>query len=484
MVVGPDMVHNSVDEVMLDPSAGRGPKAILVVASIASFMVALDLLVVTTALDAIRRDLGVDATVLQWTVTAYALCFASLLLVGAALGDRYGGRRMLLVGLLLFVAGSTAAALSSGVWPLVAARVVQGAGAAVVVPVSLAVVASVFPAERRGAAIGTLEGITGLAVIAGPLVGGVVVEYLAWEWIFWSNVPIGLAAIPLVAWVMPESRGTITQIDIAGAVLVAGGTFGLVWGLSHGNGAGWWGWQTMSSLVGGLSLWAAFLVRQRSSRSPMLPLGLFSSRSFRSAAVAATALSGALYGSVFFMAQVLQVTLGHGPLGSGLRLVPWTATLLVVAPVAGRLGDRCGARPVLVAAMTCTAVGFAWLAVILDPGVTYATILPPLLLAGVGVSAALPVSQMAALGALRDDLVGVAAGATNLLQELGGALGVAVTVAAFLSVGSYASIADATGGFAVALGACAVLAGVGLLGAGTLPRQRDDFSARTRSTAA
>ena len=449
--------------------------AVLAVASVASFMVALDLLVVTTALDAIRRDLDVDASTLQWTVTAYGLCFASLLMAGAALGNRLGRRRMLMIGLFVFVFGSVAAALSGGVGWLIAARVVQGAGSAIVLPVSLAIVASAYPPERRGAAIGTLEGITGLAVIAGPLVGGVITERLAWEWIFWSNVPMGLAAIPFVYHLIEETRSDSVRIDFPGAGLVATGTFGLVWGLARGNDVGWVSTEATLAVVSGGASWLAFLSWQRRATHPMLPLYLFRSRSFSCGAFAAASLSAALYASVFVMAQMLQITLGLDALETGVRLVPWTATLIVVAPLAGRAGDRWGPRPVLVTGLVGSALGFSWLAVLVEPGVGYGTILPPLLLMGVGVSAALPVSQSAILGAAPESEMGTAAGVTNMLQEIGGAVGVAIAVAVFLLVGDYSTPSQASTGFAHALVACAVLATIGAVGAAALPRRRDEL---------
>jgi EmrB/QacA subfamily drug resistance transporter len=448
-----------------------GRTGILVLASVASFMVALDLLVVTTALETIRRDIGASPAALQWTLTAYSLSFAGLLMTGAALGDRFGRRRVLAAGLAVFVLGSAAAALSSSVGELVAARVVQGAGGAVILPLSLAIVSAGFPPERQGAAIGVLEGVTGLAVIAGPVVGGLVVQHLTWQWVFWVNVPIGLVAVPLVLAGVAESRGPDRTLDLPGLALVGAASFSLVWGLVRGNDVGWAGVEILAALAAGVALGAAFVAVERRVAAPMLPTRLFASRSFSAGVSAAFLLSASLYASVFLMAQFLQVGLGHDVLGAGLRLLPWTATLLVVAPVGGLLADRFGPRPVLAGGLALQVVGLAWLALVADAGQPYGTIVVPLVVAGVGCSAAIPVSQAAVVGSVARDDVGKAAGATNMLQELGGAFGVAVGVAVFAAAGSYTSARQFSDGFGAAMAAAAGVAGLGLAAALALPRR-------------
>lgn len=444
---------------------------ILGVASVASFMVALDLLVITTALDTIRQELGTSTAALQWTLTAYSLSFASLLMTGAALGDRFGRRRMLATGLGIFVVGSAVAALSPNVGVLVAARVVQGVGAALILPLGLTIVAAAFPPDRRGTAIGVLEGVSGLAVIAGPLVGGVIVAHLAWEWVFWVNVPIGMIAIPLVLAVVDESHGPDIALDLRGLGLVTLAASGVVWGLVRGNEVGWASPEIIVTLAGGLTLAAAFVRWERRVPHPLLPIRFFSSRSFSAGISAAFLLSASLYGSVFLMAQYLQAGLGHDSLGAGVRLVPWTATLLVVAPLAGQLSDRCGPRPVLAAGLGLQALGLATLGIVAAPDLPYSAMVVPLVVAGIGCSASLPVSQAAVVGAVRGPEVGKAAGSNNMLQELGGAFGVAVAVALFAATGSYASASAFTDGFGPAIGACAALALLGLVAALLLPHR-------------
>lgn len=459
-----------------EPSARRRA-LILGVASIASFMVALDLLVVTTALDTIRTELGASPAALQWTLTAYSVSFAGLLMAGAALGDRFGRRRVLALGLGVFVAGSVAAAVSTSVGTLIAARVVQGCGGALVLPLGLTIVASAYPAERRAYAIGVLEGITGLAVIAGPVAGGLIAHHLTWEWVFWINVPIGLAAIPLVLATVEERRGPDARLDAGGVVLVSAAAVGIVWGLVRGNELGWMDPQIVASLAGGTALAAAFVAWQRRAAAPLLPPRFFAARSFTAGVAASFLLAASLYGSVFVIPLYLQAGLGHDVLGAGLRLVPWTATLLVIAPIAGRIGDGRGLRPVLVTGMVLQAVGLAWLAAVATSDLTYAVMLVPLVVAGVGCSTALPVSQAAIVSSVPDPDVGRAAGANNMLQELGGAFGVAVTAAAFAGAGGHDSAADVVAGFRAGLTAAAVLAALGTFAALALPhpiRATDD----------
>lgn len=433
-------------------------------------MVALDLLVVTTALDTIRTDLAASASALQWTVTAYSVTFAALLMTGAALGDRFGRRRMLVVGLLIFAVGSAAAALSGSVGALIAARVVQGVGGALILPLSLTVVTAAFPPERRAAAIGVLEGITGLAVIAGPVLGGVIAQELAWEWVFWINVPIAIAAVPLVRRVVEESRGPDSALDGGGLVLVTAAAAGIVWGLVRGNEVGWTSPEVVVTLAGGAGLAAAFVAWERRAAHPMLPLRFLRSRSFSVGAGAAFLLDASLYASVFFMAQFMQVALEEDSFGAGLRLLPWTGMLFVTAPLAGALADRIGHRPVLSVGLFLQAVGIAWLALVADAGMSYATMIPPLVVAGIGTSAALPVSQAAIVGSVPAADVGKAAGSNNMIQELGGAFGIAAGVAVFTAVGGYGSPGEFADGFGAALGVSAALAGAGFLVSLGLPR--------------
>ena len=445
---------------------------IVALTALGSLMAALDTLVVATALSTIRVDLGASVEGLEWTVNAYNLSFAVLLMTGAALGDRYGRRRFYAAGLALFTAASIACALAGDVGWLIAARAAQGAGAALLMPLGLALLSAAFPPEKRGAAIGIFSAITGISVAAGPLVGGAVVEGLSWEWIFWVNVPIGLAAIPLVLTRMDESRGPDSALDLPGLALVTGGAFGLVWGLVRGNLAGWGSAEVILALAAGALLVAAFIAWEARAAAPMLPLRLFRSRGFSAGNAAIFFTFGSLFGGVFFYAQLLQTTLGYGPLDAGLRLIPWTATFITVAPLAGALADRIGERPLMVGGLTLQAAGTAWMALVAQPGMEYSAALGPFVVGGVGVSMAIPAAQNSVVGSAADAVIGKAAGANSMMRELGGVFGIALAVAVFAGAGSYASVPAFTDGFSAAIGVTAGLAVAGALAALALPRRR------------
>ncbi|MDX6566086.1 MAG: hypothetical protein QOE10_1748 [Gaiellales bacterium] len=459
-------------------TTGRGMSAraatgwVVALTGIGSLMAALDTLVVSTALSTIRLDLHASVAQLEWTVNAYNLSFAVLLMTAAALGDRYGRRNLYAVGLALFTLASAACALSPSVGWLIAARAVQGAGSALLMSIGLALLSSAFPPERRGAAIGIFSAITGLSVAAGPLVGGAVVQGLSWEWIFWVNVPIGVVAVPLVLTRVRESFGREIALDIPGLVLVSAAAFGIVWGLVRGNDAGWGSLEVAGSLAAGLVLVGVFVAWERRARTPMLPLRLFRSRAFSAGNAAIFFTFASLFVGVFFFAQLLQTGMGYSPLGAGLRLLPWTATFLTVAPIAGALADRIGERPLMVTGLLLEAVGLGWIALIADPGVTYSSLLAPFIIGGVGVSMAIPAAQTSVVGAVSMDELGKAAGVNSTLRELGGVFGIAVAVAVFASSGSYASIQAFTDGLGPAVGVAAGLALAGALAALGLPGRR------------
>jgi EmrB/QacA subfamily drug resistance transporter len=435
-------------------------------------MAALDTLVVASALSTIRLDLGASIGQLEWTVNAYNLSFAVLLVTGAALGDRFGRRNMYALGLTLFASASAACALAPSVGWLIAARAVQGAGSALLTPLALALLSGAFPPEQRGKAIGIFSGITGLAVASGPLIGGAVVQGLAWQWIFWINVPIGLVAAPLVLTRMKESYGADTSLDVRGLLLVTAGALAIVWGLVRGNQVGWASAEVMTALTAGLALMVAFVLWQLRSRVPMLPMQLFRSRSFAAGNTAIFFTFASLFGAVFFYAQLLQTSDGFDPLGAGLRLMPWTATFMTVAPVAGALADKIGERPLIVTGLVLEAAGMLWLALIAEPGLAYSRMLAPFIVAGVGVSMAIPAAQNSVVASVGLETLGKAAGANSMMRELGGVFGIAVAVAVFAAAGSYASPRAFVDGFTPAM---AVAAGLALAGAAAglaLPSRR------------
>jgi EmrB/QacA subfamily drug resistance transporter len=355
---------------------------------------------------------------------------------------------------------------------LIAARAVQGAGSALIMPLGLALLSAAFPAETRGAAIGIFSAITGLAVASGPLVGGAVVEGISWQWIFWVNVPIGLLTIPLVLTRMRESYGPDSALDIRGLALISGGALGLVWALVRGNQAGWASAEVLGTLAAGIALVAAFVAWERRAREPMLPMRFFRSRAFSAGNAAIFFTFASLFSAVFFFAQLLQTVLGYGPLDTGLRLIPWTATFLTVAPLAGALADRIGERPLMVTGLSLQAIGMAWVALIAEPGMAYAQLLAPFIVAGVGVSMAIPAAQNSVVGAVADGALGKAAGANSMMRELGGVFGIAVAVATFAGAGSYVSAQAFTDGFTPAMYVAGGLAAVGAIAGLALPGRR------------
>jgi EmrB/QacA subfamily drug resistance transporter len=444
---------------------------ILALAALAAFMTALDTLVVSTALSTIRADLGASVAQLEWTVNAYNLSFAVLLMTAAALGDRYGRRRLFAGGIALFVLASAACAVAPSAGALIAARSVQGAGAALVTTLALTLVGNAFAPERRGAALGIFFAVNGLAVASGPLVGGAVTEGLAWPWIFWLNVPLGLVLVPLVLARVPESRGADSALDLRGLALVSAGVLGVVWALVRGNSAGWGSPEVLGALAAGVAGLAAFVAWQLRAPAPMLPMRFFRSRAFSAGNAAIFCAVGALFCAVFFMAQFLQAGLGYGPLGAGLRLLPWTATLFFVAPVAGTLVDRLGERPFLVAGPLLQAAGMGWIALIADAGMSYSQLIAPLMVAGVGISMSFPAAQNSVVSAVPPEAIGKASGTNSTMRELGGVLGIALGVAAFAATGSYASPAAFSDGFTAAMGVSAGLSLLAACAGAALPRR-------------
>jgi EmrB/QacA subfamily drug resistance transporter len=436
----------------------------LALTSVAFFMIALDALVVVTALPAVHREIGGSLSTLEWAVNAYLLAFAAGIITAAALGDRFGRRRVYTVGLLLFTAGSAACALAPSAEILIAARGLQGIGAAIVTPLSLTILTAAFPVQRRGAIVGIWGGIAGLAVAAGPLVGGAVTEGLTWHWIFWINVPIGLVAAVLSVVKLVESHGPATRVDLPGVALVSGGSIGIIWGLVRASDTGLGRLEVVAALGLGLVLMLGFLVWERRVPDPMLPLRLFKSPTFSGASATALLMSAALFSAVFLASQYFQLARGYSPLGTGVRILPWTATPLLVAPLAGLLSDRIGTRPLMVAGLLLQGLGLGWFALVATTGVSYWQLVLPLVMAGVGISMALPATPTAVLGAVAPQDMGKASGVNNTLQRFGGALGVAVVSAVFTANGHLGTAAGVTAGFRPALAVSAVLS---VLGAAT-----------------
>jgi EmrB/QacA subfamily drug resistance transporter len=455
---------------------------VLGLSSLASFMVVLDLLVVATALPSIHRDLGASLEDLEWTVNAYTLSFAVLLMTGAALGDRLGRRRVFAAGLVVFAASSAGCALATSVGALVVARTVQGVGAAMIMPLALTLLNAVFPPERRGWATGVYGSVTSLAVVLGPVLGGAVTQGLAWPWIFWINVPIALLAAPLVISRVPESRGAATRVDGAGLLLGGIAATGLVWALVRGNDAGWASAETVGAAALGVAALGAFVAWERRAPAPMLPLRLFRSRSFSAGNAAMFFLSATVTGAIFFTAQLFQVGQGFGPLAAGLRLLPWGILPMVLAPYAGALADRMGARALIVTGTLAFTAGISALALAAAPHASYLALVGPILLSGAGLGVAIPAITRSAVSLVAPADLARASGAFSTLRQLGGAFGVAIGGAVFAATGGYASAARYVDGYTPAVLIAATLA-LGATAAGlTLPRAVEAAPATPQAT--
>jgi EmrB/QacA subfamily drug resistance transporter len=442
------------------------------ISSIALFMVTLDNLVVTTALPVIRKSLGAGITDLEWTVNAYTLTFAVLLLTGAALGDRFGRRRLFAIGLGIFTLASAAAALAPSVEALIAARAAQGIGGAIVTPLTLTILSAAVPAEKRGVALGAWGGISGLAVAIGPLVGGAVTEGIAWQWIFWLNVPIGLVLAPLALRRLSESHGPSTRLDLPGLALASAGLLGIVWGLVRGNQAGWSSLEIAGSLTLGAALLAAFVTWELRAPAPMLPMRFFRSRTFSFTNAASLAMFFGMFGSIFLLSQFLQTAQGYSPLAAGLRVLPWTVAPVFVAPIAGALSDRVGGHPLIVAGLALQAAALAWMAAVTEPDVAYTSLVGPFIVAGIGMAFFFAPVANVILGSVRPEEEGQASGANNAIRELGGVFGVAVLASVFSGYGSYGSPQTFVDGLTPAVGLGAIVVGIGALLALGIPRLR------------
>lgn len=429
----------------------------------ALFMGSLDNLVVTFALPVIRRSLHAGLAGLEWTVNAYTLTFAVLLLTGAALGDRFGRRRMFVIGLGIFTAASALAASAPNIDVLIAARAVQGAGGALLIPLSLTLLSAAVPAERRNVALGIWGAIGGLAVAVGPLVGGAVVEGLSWQWIFWLNVPVGVALLPLARVRLDESRGVARRLDLRGVVLASAGLFGVVYGLVRGGNVGWSHAQILAAFAAGAVLLVAFVFAESRSDHAMLPLTLFRRRGFSVVNGVALFMSFGMFGSIFFLAQFLQTVQGLSPLTAGIRTLPWTAMPVLVAPLTGPLVEKIGGRTLITLGLAMQAVGLAWIAITISPGVPYTDVVPAFVISGIGMSLFFVPVASVLLSSVPAVAEGIASGTNNAVRELGGVFGISVLGAVFASFGSYASKVSYVAGLLPAL-----RVGIGVVAAGAV----------------
>ncbi|MGD0853039.1 MAG: MFS transporter [Acidimicrobiales bacterium] len=466
-----------IDIEPLDPSARprtdrhRGAWAVLIT-GLALFMASLDNLVVTTALPVIRVHLHAGLSGLEWTVNAYTLTFAVLLLTAAAVGERFGRRRTFITGIAVFTTASALAAISPNIGFLIAARAVQGAGGAMIMPLSLTLLSAAVKPERRNAALGIWGAIGGAAIALGPLVGGAVTTGWSWHYIFWLNVPIGIVLVPLAWWKLAESRGTQSRLDLRGALLVSGGLLGVVLGLVRGNASGWTSSSVLASFVIGGVLLAAFIRWELRARAPMLNLHLFQNRGFAAINVTALLFSFGMFGTVFFLSQFLQTVQGYSPLGAGLRVLPWTGMPMLLAPLVGILAQRIGGKPLVVTGLILQAISLMWLALLLTPSTPYTDMVPAFIVAGVGMTLFfVPVASLV-LGSVPKELEGVASGTNAAFRELGGVFGIALLGAVFSSSGGYLSAQDYVNGLRPAMYVGALVVTIGVVMALLVPNRR------------
>jgi EmrB/QacA subfamily drug resistance transporter len=458
------------------------PRWVLSLTSIAYFMVVLDALVVVTALPRMQQDLHAGLAALQWTVNSYGISFAAGIITAAALGDRFGRRRVFILGLALFTLSSAACAVAPDVAALIAARTVQGLGAAVVLPLSLTILTNAFPPERRGLIVGIYGGLAGLAVAAGPLVGGAVTESLDWQWIFWLNVPIGLLAAVLGMRLLPESHGPAQRLDLSGVALVTGGVVALVWSLVRANDIGWSSPQTVGTLLAGCALLLAFVWWQRRALAPLVPMGLFRSQAFAAGTVTTFLMSGATFAAAFLITQEFQFARGYSPVSTGLRLLPFFATPMVVSPLAGAIADRIGPRPLIVSGLALQALGFAWVAARGSLRTSWVELVAALLVAGIGISMALPTVPTAMLNAVPAAHLGKASGISYMAQRFGTVFAIAIGTAVFSAHGHLGNPAAVTAGFRPALWSSVVFAALASVAALAIPATARQIAA-PRATA-
>ena len=438
---------------------------VLGLTSTAFFMVVLNSVVVITALPRMQRDLHVGLASLQWTLTAYNIAFAAGIITAAAVGDRFGRRRVFTIGLALFTVASAACALAASAPDLIAARIVQGLGAAIILPLSLTILTTAFPAQRRGMIVGIYGGLAGLAVALGPIIGGAVTQGFDWHWIFWINVPIGAAALPLAMRLLPDSHGAQERLDPLGVTLVTGGVVAIVWALVRADQSGWASAEIISCLAGGAVLLLAFAAWEQRVSEPMLPLRLFRSRAFTAGNATTFLMTGAIFAAGFLVTQEFQLARGYSPVSAGVRLLPFFATPMLISPVAGAISDRIGRRPVMATGLFLLTAGLAWAAIRGSLSTNWVELDIALLIAGAGVSMALPTVPTAVLNAVAPSELGKASGINYMMQRLGPAAAIAVASAVFAAHGHLATPASVTDGFKPALAACAGFALVAALSA-------------------
>ncbi|MFE1787461.1 DHA2 family efflux MFS transporter permease subunit [Streptomyces sp. NPDC059525] len=445
---------------------------VILAVSLPMFMVALDNLMVTNALTSIRADLGASVEDLQWITNAYILGFAGLLLAAAALGDRFGRKRVFVTGIVVFALTSVGGALSSSTEALVLFRALQGMSAAAVMPLSLTLLAMAVPAEKRGAAIGLWSGISGLAVALSPLIGGAITSGLDWQWIFWVNVPVAVVAVPLVLKSVSESRGAPVKLDLLGLVLACAGVVSLVWAIVNGHEKGWGSAPVVSAFAAAVVLLGAFIAWERKAAAPLLPLSFYRVRAFTLSNVVSLAVYFGMFGATFLIAQYLQTGLGHSAFVAGLWTLPWAVMPMFIAPQAGKLAAKVGAGRLMALGLAVSGVGLAWFALVVGVGISDWAFVGPFVLAGAGMGLVFAPTATVVMGAVPPQHMGKASGANTTVRELGGALGIAVLASVFAAQGDFSGQQRFVDGLVPAVWIAVAVVFVGALFALAIPRPK------------
>lgn len=459
------------------PATGTSPEAAaglqrwtLILGSLSSFLVGLDALVVTTALPTLHQEFGASIEDLSWTVNAYEIAFAASILTGSTLGDRFGRRMMFIVGIAVFTLSSALCALSPNVEVLIGARIAQGIGGGIAVPLALALITEVTPPEARGKALGIWGAVTGVAVAAGPLVGGAIVDGLAWQWIFWLNVPVGIAIAVLARGKVAEGQRFFSKVDPVGLALATVGVFAIAQALIRGNTAGWSSVTVLGGLIVGAAAITAFILWERRTANPLMPMRLFASRSFTGGCVASFILMAGVFGLGFLTAQYLQLALHKDPLGVGLGLLPATGVALCLSPITGRLADRIGEKPLIMLGIGLQALGMLLIGLLVTDTSTYSTIIGPLFITGAGIAIAFPTVTTAVMRSVGPAEVGIASGISNTFRQVGAVFGVATAAAIFAGNGSYRTPHEFVAGFSPAFIALGALCAVGVIAGAVIQR--------------
>jgi EmrB/QacA subfamily drug resistance transporter len=411
----------------------------------ALFMIMLDNTVVNVALPSIQRDLNASISGLEWTINGYTLSFAVLLATGGRLGDIFGRRRMFMLGVIIFALSSATAGLAQSPTDLVASRVVQGVGAALMMPATLSIVTHAFPPQERGKAMGTWAGVSGLALAVGPVVGGLLTEHVSWRAIFYLNIPVAIGAVLAALFAVRESRDTTVgrEVDYAGVATLTASLTALILALVEGNSWGWGSTEIIALLAGAVIGLAAFVAIELRVKVPMVEFHFFSDRNFLGAVVVALIISFAMLGVFFFLALYMQDILHYSPLEAGIRFLPSTLMIVGVAPVAGRLADRYGPRWLIVGGMLLlTGSLYSFTGIAVDS--TYLDLLPGFMLLGIGIAMTMSPMTSAAMNAVSVEKAGIASGVLSMFRMLGGSLGVAVTGAIFQGAVGTANFAAAS----------------------------------------